>query len=305
MRRITAVPTLCIAWLVLSFACWPGTVAADQTSDAQANGRVIFEPDVVYGQGGDVELKMDIARPGLAVGDGPFPAVVCIHGGAWRGGNKNRYRKLITELAKRGYVAVTVQYRLAPAHTFPAQVQDVKCAVRYLRARAAELKIDPDRIGAMGESAGGHLSLMLGTTDSSAGLEGSGGHGEHSSRVQAVVNYFGPADLTLSYSDRVRPLLTDFIGGTPQDKPREHKLASPVTHLTRDDPPILTLHGTVDQVVPYEQATTLHAACEKVGVPHELVPFEAVDHGFAGEHLLRALELTMTFFDKHLKRGND
>lgn len=260
---------------------------------------VTFEPDVVYGKGGDVELHMDIARP--SVGDGPFPAVVCIHGGAWRGGNKNRYRGLIRQLAARGYVAATVQYRLAPMHTFPAQIEDVKCAVRYLRARAAELKIDPNRIGAMGESAGGHLSLLLATTDSSAGLEGSGGHGDQSSRVQAVVNYFGPTDLALEFAPNVRPLITTFIGGGLQDKPREHKLASPVTHLTKDDPPILTLHGTVDRVVPYEQATVLDEACKKVGIPHELVPYEGVDHGFAGEHLLRALAETVKFFDAHLK----
>lgn len=256
--------------------------------------------DVVYGKGDGQDLHMDIAKP--ASGDGPFPVVVCIHGGAWRGGNKQRYHMLIKQLAQQGYVAVTVQYRLVPHARFPSQVEDVKCAVRYLRAHAAELKINPDRIGAMGESAGGHLSLMLATTDAKSGMEGGGGWADQSSRIQAEVNFFGPTDMTLPYPEGVQPLLTNFIGGTLQEKPNEHRAASPITYLTADDPPIITFHGTADNVVPYEQATVLDAACKKIGVPHELVTIQDGAHGFQGEDLLRTLKLMVEFFDEHLKK---
>jgi acetyl esterase/lipase len=300
MHRIHARWAVSLSLFAVLLAA-PQVSAQNRAAAAANDPSITLETDVVYTTVNGQDLHMDIARP--AQGQGPIPAIICIHGGAWRGGNKMAYRQAILGFAKQGYVAVSVQYRLAPAHRFPAQVEDVKCAVRYLRSRAKELNINPDRIGAMGASAGGHLSLMLGTTDSSAGLEGTGGYSEHSSRVQAVVNYFGPTDLALPYEPNVRPLLTNFIGGTPEEKPQEHKQASPVTHLTRDDAPILTFHGTADMVVPYEQATVLDAACRKIGVSHELVTIENGGHGFQGEENLRTISLTSAFFDKHLKSG--
>ena len=128
------------------------------------------EQDIVYTKAGSVELKLDMARP--AEGDGPFPAVLVIHGGAWRQGNKADVRQILPQFAKRGYVAISPQYRFCPKDTFPAQVHDVKAAVRWLKTNAKKYKVDPERIGAIGFSAGGHLALMLGLTGPADGLEG-------------------------------------------------------------------------------------------------------------------------------------
>src|SRR5262249_22409445 len=156
-------------------------------------------------------LQLDLAMP--KDGDGPFPAVVCIHGGGWRGGSRQDLtrsipplggRSLIEYLAGRGYVAATVSYRLAPKDKFPAQIEDCKAAVRWLRANAKKYKINPERFGAVGFSAGGHLVSLLGTSDKDDALEGNGGNPEQSSRVQAVVNFFGPTDFTTKdWTDQV------------------------------------------------------------------------------------------------------
>ena len=127
-----------------------------------------FRKDVVYGTGGGENLLLDLAMPaGLTQ---PVPGVVWIHGGGWRGGNKGEFEKLIRDSARAGYVAVSIEYRLAPKHVFPAQVEDCKCAVRWLRANASKLHVDPNRIGVVGSSAGAHLSMMLGAMDSADGL---------------------------------------------------------------------------------------------------------------------------------------
>ena len=161
-----------------------------------ANGPAVHEEsDVVFGKGGDVDLKLDLAMP--ADGAGPYPAVVCIHAGGWVGGKRQEMSQTIRTLAGRGYVAVSPDYRLAGAHArFPAQVEDCKAAVRWLRANAVKYKIDPNHIGAVGFAAGGHLACMLAVTDKGDGLEGSGGNADVSSRVEAVVSFFGPSDLT-------------------------------------------------------------------------------------------------------------
>ena len=143
--------------------------------------RSILKQDVVYGKGGNEVLRLDLATP--AQGAGPFPALVCIHGGSWRSGDKSWYRNQILTFAEQDYVAVSINYRLAPQYKFPAQVEDAKCAVRFLRAHAAEFKIDPAKLAAIGDSAGGHLALMLAFMDPADGLEGSGGYPEQSSKV--------------------------------------------------------------------------------------------------------------------------
>src|SRR5262249_51489713 len=155
---------------------------------AQENKRPVqVEKDLVYGKGGDTDLQLDLAMP--KDGAGPFPALVCIHPGSWRQGNRQQLGQTIEVLAGHGYAAVTVSYRLVPTAIFPAQIEDCKAAVRWLRANAKKYKVDPDRIGAIGFSAGGHLACLLGTTDRNDGLEGNGGNPEQSSRVQAVVSF--------------------------------------------------------------------------------------------------------------------
>jgi acetyl esterase/lipase len=257
--------------------------------------------DVVYATAGDQELKLDIVRP---EGEGPFPAVIAIHGGAWRGGNKADVRQLLTRLAQRGYVGVSPQYRFCPKHKFPAQIEDVKAAVRWVRQHAGDQKVDPERLGAVGFSAGGHLALLLGLTDGDDGLEGSVDAGAPSSRVQVVVNYFGPTDLNAPDIPAVsRPLLADFIGGQPEQNRDAAAKASPVTYASDDDPPVLTFQGTKDPLVPHSQATRLADVLTQGKVPGRVELLVGQGHGWGGAELERTLDDTFAFFDQHLKAG--
>ncbi len=271
----------------------PLPALADEPKVATAN-------DLVYTKAGDVELKLDLARPDG--GDGPFPAVLVIHGGAWRSGDKSQNRGALVEFAKRGYVAISPQYRFCPKVTFPAQVHDVKAAVRWLRAHKDEYRIDPDKIGAVGFSAGGHLSLMLGLTGPDDGLEGDVSPGAPSSKVQAVVNYFGPTDFKADdLPEATRPLVRDFLGGTPAEKPDVAAKASPLTFVTPDDAPVLTFQGTKDNLVPFTQAEKLSDAMTKAGVPGRTELLIGNGHGWGGPEMARTGAETFDFFDRHLK----
>jgi acetyl esterase/lipase len=263
---------------------------------------VRYERDVVYGKGGGVELKLDLALP--PAGDGPFPAVVCFHGGGWRMGKRQDLNGAIDVLAKNGFVAATVTYRLAPAHKFPAQIEDCKAAVRWLRANAKKYRIDPERIGATGASAGGHLACLLGTADKSAGLEGDGGNAEFSSRVQAVVSFFGPTDLTVkSWSKPVEDaFLVPFLGGTLEEKGDLYKLWSPITHVSKDDPPCLFFHGDKDTLVGLDQSEKLAKALNAVGVSARVVTMKGEGHGWGGEKLKQTLNEMAAFFKEKLKK---
>ncbi len=262
--------------------------------------KVSVANDIVYSKVGPTELKLDMARP--AEGDGPFPAVLVIHGGGWRAGNKADNRPALAEFARRGYVAISPQYRFCPKETFPAQVHDVKAAVRWLRSHKDEYKIDADHIGATGFSAGGHLALMLGVTGPKDGLEGDVPADAPSSRVQAVVNYFGPTDLAASdIPDVSKPLVRDFIGGTPSEKSDAVSKASPLTHVNAGDAPILTFQGTKDPLVPYTQATKLTDAMAKAGVAGRTEMIVGAGHGWGGEEMVRTFGETVAFFDRYLK----
>jgi acetyl esterase/lipase len=260
------------------------------------------ESDIVFGKGGNTDLKLDLAMPGD--GAGPFPAVVCIHAGGWIGGKRQEMSQTIRTLAGRGYVAVSPDYRLATAQArFPAQVEDCKAAVRWLRANAAKYKIDPDHIGAVGFAAGGHLACMLGVTDKDDGLEGSGGNAEASSRVQAVVSFFGPTDLTakdwgLDVSARN---LIPLLGGTAAEKPDAYRKASPLTYAGKNTAPLLLFHGASDKMVPVDQSRRLAEKVESAGGDARLVVVEGEGHGFRPEKLLQCLGKMVTFFDERLK----
>mgnify|MGYP000889894505 FL=1 len=256
--------------------------------------------DITYTKVGDTELKLDLARP--AEGDGPFPAVVAIHGGGWRAGNKSHMRPFLLELAKRGYVAISPQYRFAPQDRFPAQIHDVKASVRWLRAHASEYKVNPDKVGAMGVSAGGHLALMLGVTDADDGLEGDVAKDAPSSRVQAVVNIVGPSDLLAKDLPEVsKGILKEFLGGTVEEKHEAASKASPVTYVTKDDPPVLTFQGTKDELVPHTQAVLLAEAQSKHGVPGRVELLVGAGHGFPKAEIERASTRMFNFFDEYLK----
>ena len=283
---------LAIATLTLLGLIVPAS-SADEPKITTAN-------DLVYSRPGPTELRLDIAYP--AEGSGPFPAVVVLYGGAWRTGNKWGNRPTLAQFARRGYVAIAPQYRHCPKHIFPAQVHDVKAAVRWLRTNAAEYRVDSEHIGAMGFSAGGHLSLMLGTTDPVDGLEGDIPPGSPSSKVQAVVNYFGPSDLTQpDVPDISEALVRDFLGARHVDRPDLAAKASPVTFLTKNDAPILTFHGTKDPLVPHNQSVKLAEAMSRAGVAGRTELLIGAGHGWVGPEMKRTMSNTYDFFDEHLK----
>ncbi len=266
--------------------------------------------DVVYGNADGVELKLDLARP--RGGKGPFPALVCIHGGAWQAGSKDDFGFLIQKFARYGYVAASVEYRMAPKYKWPAEIEDVKCAVRYIRVHAKELNVDPDKIFATGASAGGHLALMLGLTGPKDGLEGNGGNAEQSSRVRAVSNFYGPTDLRIwnmtakdgtpeqqAMLESSRKILEDFLGTADRSAPVMAQV-SPMTHIDADDTPVITFHGDKDDIVPIDQAQILHAALVKAGVPEKLVVMQGQGHGWGGEKMNDSIRQTLAFFKEHM-----
>ena len=274
--------------------------ATVHAADLAVPENVTFTKDVEYSNIADQHLQVNIAQP--KDGNGPFPAVVCIHGGGFRAGKREGYDKLLVTLAQHGYVAITVTYRLAPAYQFPAAVYDCKAAVRWLRANAAKYKVDPENIGTMGGSAGGHLAQFLGVTAGVKQFEGEGNL-DQSSAVKCVVNFFGPSDFTKSYGKSVdaAEVLPLFLGGDLTTKLKEHIIASPLYWVTPAAAPTLCLHGTADQYVAFEQATWIVDKLKASQVEAELVPFEGALHGLKGVPTEQTDALMIAFFDKHLK----
>jgi acetyl esterase/lipase len=269
--------------------------------ERKAPDDVLFEKDIVFGRGADEELKLNLARPKAQ--EGRLPGVVFIHGGAWRAGSRAIHDPMTWRAAQKGYVSATVSYRFCPKHPFPAQVEDVKCAVRFLRANAEKYGIDPDRIGAVGFSAGAHLSMMLGTMAKEDGLEGDGGHADQPSRVQAVVSFFGPTQLwAKDIPEQSRPLVRDFIGGTVEEKEELYRKASPVTYVSKGDAPMLLFQGTKDPLVPHTQAVAMADAMTAAGVAGRVELIAGAGHGWGGAESARTEEATYAFLDQHLKR---
>jgi len=235
------------------------------------------ERDLVYTQPDGKDVCLDLYLPEQA--EGPLPVVVWVHGGGWRNRNKNRCP--VVGLAKRGtFAAASIDYRLSGEAKFPAQIHDCKAAIRWLRANAEKYRLDPNRIGVFGGSAGGHLVALLGTSGNVEELEGSGGNPDLSSRVQAVCDWYGPSDLTkMVEKESVQSLL----GGPADDILDRARLASPITYVSQDDPPFLIMHGDDDSTVPHEQSVQLTEALRGAGVPVEFVTVdtpEAGGHGF-------------------------
>jgi acetyl esterase/lipase len=252
---------------------------------------VIEERDVEYGRVGDRSLQLDVYRP--AQSQALAPALIFIHGGAWRTGKRSDYRVYTTHFAAEGYVAVTASYRLFREATFPAALQDVKCAVRWVRANAARLQVDPERIAVVGGSAGGHLALLTGYTPGR--WEDSGGQTGQSSRVAAVVDIYGPADLTTAYA-RETGVVKDFLGCTFEEDAQRWRDASPLLHVSSNCPPTLVLQGTLDELVPVEQSDRLVERLRAVGVPCEYERLEG------WPHTMDAVEPMNTWFKGRMGR---
>ena len=285
-----------LVYLALIAEVIPSSVAADPAPE------ITFEVGVEYSNPDDQHLAMNIAQPKLS--NALRPAILCIHGGGFRAGKRDSYDGLCKQLAERGYVAATTSYRLAPKYQFPAAVYDVKAAVRFLRANAAKYQIDPDRIGVVGGSAGGHLAQFLGVTGGVAQFEGDGGHPTVSSRVSCVVNFYGPSDFTKSYGKSVdaAEVLPLWCGGDLTSKLHQHQIGSPLNWVTPEAAPTLLIHGTEDKYVAFEQAEWMLARYQQVGAEVELLKLEGAGHGFKGPDADKANAAMFEFFDKHYRR---
>ena len=292
--------TIALLLCLGSFLSAPSSAKATE-GEQDKKVEEVFESDVVYGKGADVDLKLNIGRPKESTG--PLPCIVVIHGGGWAAGNKNGHNAQVHDFVQKGYVSATIHYRFAPKHLFPAQIEDVKCAIRYLRANAEKYGIDKTRIGAVGFSAGAHLSMMLGTMDKEDGLEGEGGNPGESSKVNAVVAFFGPTDFTTDdWPKQTIGILNNFFGGTKEEKADAYKKASPITYVNAGDAPMLLIQGTKDVLVPWNQATSMGDALTKAGVYGRVDLILGAFHGGWGEdEKKRTADETWAFFDQFLK----
>jgi acetyl esterase/lipase len=265
---------------------------------------IIRESDITYAHAGDEDVKVDLARPASG---GPSPAIIFLYGGEFASGSRKLYESEIAIAAQRGYVGVAVDYRLMsvrdssgkPKYPFPAQLYDVKCAVRFLRANAYRFAIDDKRIGVLGFMEGAYLALMLGLTEPSDGLEGSCGDSTLSSRVQAVVNVSGPADFLVLSKTSYSGILRNLLGGSPEQVPDRYKAADPIMYVDGHDAPVLTIIGTLDINLPAE--LSLDERMKQTGGYHTLIVVEGASHNFR-ELLNLWLDYPVwSFFEEHLK----
>lgn len=274
---------------------------ATLAADPVVPDSVLWETGIEYANPDDTHLQLNLARP--KKGEGPFPAVLCIHGGGFRAGKRESYDALCLKLAEHGYAAATITYRLAPQHKFPAAVHDSKAAVRWLRANAKTYKINPDKIGVTGGSAGGHLAQFLAVTANVPQFEGTGGNANQSSRVNCVVNVYGPSDFTQSYGKSVdaHEVLPLWFGGNLETARALHIQGSPLYWVTPDAAPTLCIHGTEDKYVAHEQAVWLVDKLKAATVEAELLTLPGAGHGFKGADAEKADAALLEFFDRHLK----
>lgn len=262
---------------------------------------LVLEKDVPYGRVGDRELKLDILRPKAAAA-GPMPAVIWFHGGGFRSGNKEKDLPKLVPLARKGFLCASVAYRLSGEAPFPAQIEDCKCAVRFLRAKAKGYHVDPERIGAWGFSAGGGLAALVGTSGDVAELEGTGGWQDQSSRVQAACCWAGIFDFP-TLGDAVRgheDVLEAYLGGKLADRKEAAVRASPTTYVTKDDPPFLIARGDKDPKSPEQQSVDFVEALKKAGVDATLHRIPGAGHG--GPGFEKEIDEAAAFFTTQLAK---
>lgn len=294
--------------LIQSFAVAEDLAAQKQKvlEVADKNG-VEARLDQPFADNDNPKQALDLYLPKQRKSGKPLPVVAYIHGGGWMRGDRLGAAAGCIQTARTGeYAAVSIGYRLTGEASFPAQIHDCKAAIRWIRGHAKALNIDPDKIGVWGSSAGGHLSSLLGTSGDVKELEGDlGSFDDLSSRVTCVANLCGPEDFTVGmmFDQQGQPVVNDdavkgLLGGTYVEKPDAAKAASPVTHVSSDDPPFIHFHGTRDQRVSYKHAELIHAALQKAGVPSQLVPITDGAHGSVSHPEVRVR--AMQFMSRHL-----
>jgi acetyl esterase/lipase len=260
--------------------------------------------DLAYVENGHARQKLDLYLPEKA--DGPLPVIVWVHGGGWAAGSKEQCPALRQGFVARGYAVASIGYRLSDAATFPAQIQDCKAGVRWLRAHAKEYGLDVDRFGAWGSSAGGHLVALLGTSGDVKDFD-VGANLDCSSRVQAVCDFYGPTDFerfvtTPGFESHAQAGSPEsrLLGGVVAENKDKAARVNPITFVTKDDVPFLIVHGDQDTTVPYNQSEALFEALKKAGVSAHFHTIHGAGHGtgFAGKNID---EMVSGFFDARLK----
>jgi len=270
--------------------------SASRSSDAAASGRVEVEEGVVFGSGGGRELRCDIFRPPVPREDGK--SVLLIHGGAWFQGDRSQLRGYGILLGRLGYLCVSTEYRLSGESKWPAQLHDVKACLRYMRRESEALGIDPEKISVWGNSAGGHLALLLAGTQDDPRFEGCGGSEGISTRVNACVAFYPPS--RVGPENRADGLIPALFEADATDATLAE--ASPVQHVSSADfPPTLLIHGNRDRIVPVRSSLEIYERLMSVGARVELHIFSEAPHGFdAGRELGRpAAELCHLFLERH------
>ncbi|MEZ5354939.1 MAG: alpha/beta hydrolase [Bryobacteraceae bacterium] len=266
---------------------------------------VTVKHDIVYATYGARKMHLDLYLP-PASAKVPYPAVVYIHGGGWRNGNKNAFARQAAHMASKGFVGASIEYRLSGEATWPAAMNDAKAAVRWLRANAAQYKVDARHIGAAGGSAGGHLDAMLGVTGEVKSLEGDGGSTGYSSRVVAVAG-FNPAVDLVAFGKKASPNATGsvsaFLGGSYAERKEIWELATPITHVSKGSAQFLFLHGEADTTVPIQQSLDMMDKLKAVGVYAEIMKAPGAAHGFFNRPpwFAPTLERMEQFFERTLR----
>ena len=279
MQRILPAIFLLAGLSVSAGQVQPGTNQSPRSFSLLPNVKLL--KDLEYGRADGRAMRLNLYLP--ENGQKPLPLLIWIHGGAWRTGSKDNPSPALRFTAE-GYAVAHVGYRLSQEAKFPAQIHDCKAAVRWLRANAQKYNLDPNKFAAWGGSAGGHLVALLGTSGGVANLEGSVNDLKDSSRVQAVVDWFGPTDLLLNPSAQSAPdsPVAQLLGGPVAENREKAAQASPITYVSKDAPPFLIMHGDQDHTVPFRQSELLYTALKKAGVDTTLVPMKGAGHGFNG-----------------------
>jgi acetyl esterase/lipase len=275
----------------------PSPAAALDSAALIATGYRV-EPDVIYLSVGGWNGKLDLYLPRRP--KGVLPTAILFHGGGWVTGTKDEISLDVLPYLAMGFAVVNVDYRVARVATAPAAVEDSRCALRWVIRHAPQYGFDPARLVMVGSSAGAHLALMAALAPASAGFDGLC-PGNEPMAVAAVVNFFGIVDVAdLIAPPHPRDFAVGWIGPAP-DAPARAARVSPLNYVTKGAPAVLTLHGEADPVVPYSQATRLHQALDRAGVPNRLVPIQGGGHGdFDGNEVLRASRVVREFL---FKRG--
>lgn len=282
-------------------------VFALATTSAHADDTPRVIADVEYARVGEQRLLLDayLPRAGRGAAAGP-PLVVWVHGGAWRSGSRKDMP--LGGLVRQGYAVASVDYRLSTAARFPAQVHDVKAAIRFLRAKQSDFGYDASRIAVAGNSAGGHLAALIGVTNGHAELEGAvGEHRNEKSDVQAIISLYGMSNLTTILDQSTphglsvrMPALQLLLGGQPNDVPDLARLASPVFHVDAADPPLLLIHGDQDPQAPINQSHELQGRYEAFKLPCRFVVLHGSKHGGNEFFDAERCELMARFVAEHL-----